>query len=102
MPWVQMLLYKLESQRNNLCSQAQAVAHKQAHMEAQLHAQHLAAKAQRHEQARMEAAAQVHHLKRVVQMGVHLMLCSAPFVRHACSTVPYLCNLCFTYIGSWS
>lgn len=84
-----MLLYKLELQSNYLCSQAQAVAHKQAHMEAQSHAQHLAAKAQRHAQARMEAAAQVHHLKRVVQIGVYLMLCSVPFIRHACSTVPY-------------
>ena len=52
------------------CIQAQAVAHKQAHMEAQSHAQHFAAKAQRHAQARMEAAAQAQHLKRVVQMGV--------------------------------
>ncbi len=60
--------------------QAQAVAHKQAHMEAQSHAQQLAAKAQRHAQARMEAAAQVHHLKRVVQMGMQtfVVLLSAP------------------------
>lgn len=48
------------------------MAHKQAHMEAQSHAQQLAAKAQRHAQARMEAAAQVHHLKRVVHMGMQL------------------------------
>ena len=59
--------------------QAQAVAHKQAHMEAQSHAQHLTAKAQRHAQARMQAAAHVYHLKRAVQIGAcltHLFPCA--------------------------
>ena len=64
---------------SDACAQAQAVAHKQAHMEAQSHAQHLTAKAQRHAQARMQAAAHVYHLKRAVQIGAclaHLCFCA--------------------------
>ena len=81
--------------------QAQAVAHKQANMEAQSHAQQLAAKAQRHAQARMEAAAQVHHLKRVVQMGMHsaFMLQNAHDVlRNPMSAV---CRSQCVWVGPW-